>query len=79
MVQGVLPAILPAIVSQLTDWTVLLRLNAARSLQSALLLAGPATSQHLPRMLAPLCSAAGDEDPQVATHVVQAAQVFSAL
>ena len=75
MVQEVLPAMLPVIVSQLRDWTVQLRLNAARSLQSALLLAGPATSQHLPHLLGPLCSAAGDEDCQVAAHVVQAAQV----
>lgn len=77
MVQGVLPAMLPVMTSQLRDWTVLLRLNAARSLQSALLLAGEAVSQYLPHLLGPLCSAAGDEDPDVATHIVLAAQVGS--
>ena len=63
--------------AQLRDWTLQLRLNAARSLHSTLLLAGPATSQHLPHLLGPLCSAAGDEDFQVAAHVVKAAQVWN--
>lgn len=75
MVQSILPSILPAVVADLREWTVPLRLNAARCLHSVLLLAGAAVSAHLPHLLVPLCSAAGDEDAQVAQHVVQAAQV----
>ena len=76
MVQGVLPSLLRPIVAQLKEWTVMLRLNAARSLHSVLLLAEEAASQHLPYLVGPLSSAAGDEDPQVALCVVQAAQVY---
>ncbi len=75
MVQDILPSILPAVVADLREWTVSLRLNAARCLQSVLLLAGAASSAHLPYLLSPLCSAAGDEEGQVAQYVVQAAQV----
>jgi len=75
MVQDILPAILPSVVADLRDWTVALRLNAARCLQSIFVLAGAAPSAHLPHLLSPLCSAAGDEEEQVAHYVVQAAQV----
>lgn len=75
MVQDILPAILPAVVADLREWTVSLRLNAARCLQSVLLLAGAAVSAHLPHLLGPLCTAAGDEEERVAHYVVQAAQV----
>ena len=75
MVQDVLPAILPSVVAELREWTVALRLNAARCLQSIFVLAGAAPSAHLPHLLSPLCSAAGDEEEQVAHYVVQAAQV----
>ena len=75
MVQDILPAILPAVVADLREWTVSLRLNAARCLQSVLLLAGAAVSPHLPHLLGPLCTAAGDDEEQVAHYVVQAAQV----
>ena len=77
MVQDILPSVLPAVVAELREWTVSLRLNAARCLQSVLLLAQGAASAHLPHLLPPLCSAAGDEDQQVAQYVVQAAQVGS--
>ena len=75
MVHDILPAILPPIVADLREWTISLRLNAARCLHSVLLLSRGAVSAHLPRLLSPLCSAAGDEDTQVALYVVQAAQV----
>ena len=75
MVQDMLGAILPTVTAALREWTVLLRLNAARCLQSLLLLAQGAVSAHLPHLLHPLCSAAGDEDQQVAQCVVQSAQV----
>ncbi len=77
MVQDILPAILPSVVADLREWTVALRLNAARCLQSIFVLAGAAPSAHLPHLLNPLCSAAGDEEEQVAHCVVQAAQVSS--
>ena len=75
MVQDILTAILPPIVADLREWTISLRLNAARCLHSVLLLSGGAVSAHLPHLLSPLCSAAGDEDAEVALYVVQAAQV----
>ncbi len=75
MVQDILPAILPSVVADLREWTLALRLNAARCLQSIFVLAGAAPSAHLPHLLNPLCSAAGDEEEQVAHYVVQAAQV----
>ncbi|KAA6419548.1 MAG: hypothetical protein FRX49_10473 [Trebouxia sp. A1-2] len=79
MVQDILPAILPSVVTDLREWTVALRLNAARCLQSIFVLAGAAPSAHLPHLLSPLCSAAGDEEEQVAHYVVQAAQVLGAF
>ena len=75
MVQDILPAILPSVVADLREWTLALRLNAARCLQSIFVLAGVAPSAHLPHLLNSLCSAAGDEEEQVAHYVVQAAQV----
>lgn len=76
MLQSILPAVLPPIVADLREWTIGLRLNAARCLHSVLLLSGAVVSPHLPHLLSPLCNAAGDEDAQVAQYVVQAAQVF---
>ena len=76
MVQDILQAILPPILADLREWTTSLRFNAARCLHSVLLLSGPSLPPHLPRLLSPLCSAAGDEDAQVAVYVVQAAQVL---
>lgn len=76
MVQDILQAILPPIVADLREWTISLRLNASRCLQSVLLLSGAAVSPHLPHLLSPLCSATGDEDAQVAQHVVQCSQVL---
>lgn len=79
MVQDILQAILPPIVADLREWTIFLRLNASRCLHSVLLLSGGAVSAHLPHLLTPLCSAAGDEDAQVAQYVVQCAQVSPTL
>ena len=79
MIQDILQAILPPIVADLREWTISLRLNASRCLHSVLLLSGAAVWAHLPHLLTPLCSAAGDEDAQVAQYVVQCAQVSHML
>ena len=60
MAQELLPKLLPPLLQGLREWTLGLRLGAARTLRSLLLLAGTASAAHLPTLLPALRFAAGE-------------------
>ncbi len=59
MARELAPKLLPGLLKGLREWTLSLRLGAARTLRSLLLLAGNAAEPHLPLLLPALRSAAG--------------------
>ena len=79
MARDLFPKLLPSLLRGLREWTLSLRLGAARALRSLLLLAGDAATLHLPVLLPALCSAAGVPSVAVDTHHGCLASVFLRL
>ncbi|KAK9825376.1 hypothetical protein WJX81_006290 [Elliptochloris bilobata] len=79
LVRQALPEVLPPVLADLRGWTPALRAAAARQLRAHVVLAEAAAAPHLPQLLPALAAAAGDEDAEVAQHVVATAQALGAL
>ncbi|KAG2487828.1 hypothetical protein HYH03_013545 [Edaphochlamys debaryana] len=78
LVAALLPQLLPALLRGLGEWTVGLRLAAARVLHTALALAEGAAEGQLGRLLPALCSAIADEEAEVASLILAAASLLGA-
>lgn len=78
LVSSLLPKLLPPIAKELTEWTVALRVAAARNLHTTLVLAEAAATDHLQQLVPALCSAIGDEDADVAGHVIGSVHALGA-
>jgi hypothetical protein len=76
---AILPGLLPPLLRELGEWTVALRCTAARCLHALLVLAGPAATAQLARLLPGLTLAVGDEDAHVAGRVSACIRVIGAL
>lgn len=76
---ALLPQLLPSLIRELREWTAALRHTAARCLHTLLVLAGPAATPHLARLVPALCAAVGDEDPEVAAMVAACRRVIGAF
>jgi hypothetical protein len=76
---ALLPQLLPPLLRELGEWTVAMRCSAARCLHALLVLAGPAATPQLGRLLPALCAAVGDEEAEVAARVAACARFVGAL
>ncbi|KAJ7555166.1 hypothetical protein O6H91_05G024700 [Diphasiastrum complanatum] len=76
MVQGFLGELLEPVVKDLRDWTVQIRLGAARVLHTLLIFAEDRASEKLNVLLPALCVAVGEDDLAVVQRVIQAVHVL---
>jgi dynein assembly factor 5 len=78
-VQALLPELLPPVLKGLREWTTDRRLQAAQLLHTIAVLGEDSLAEHMPRTVAALCNAAGEDDAEIAQRIVAAVHVIGAV
>ena len=79
LVQALLPELLPPVLKALREWTTDRRLQAAKLLHTMAVLGEGCLAEHMPRIVAGLCNAAGEDDAEIAQRIVAAVHVVGAV